>query len=129
MPRLAAVLGDTTATIYISGPMTGLPLFNFPAFAEAAREIRSLGFAVLSPHEFDLEEGFEPGDDHSDFDLRAALERDLRAVEEADAVVVLPGWQDSPGAVLEVLLAEAYGKPWAPLDEALARARSVLDCG
>ncbi|WP_319942079.1 DUF4406 domain-containing protein [Pseudomonas quasicaspiana] len=37
--------------IYISGPMTGLPDFNFPAFAAEANRLRGLGFDVVNPAE------------------------------------------------------------------------------
>ena len=32
--------------IYIAGPMTGLPDFNYPAFNAAAARMRALGFEV-----------------------------------------------------------------------------------
>ena len=38
-------------TIYIAGPMTGLPECNYPAFHEAARRLRLLGYEVLNPAE------------------------------------------------------------------------------
>lgn len=114
---LAGFIGNPK--IYLSGPMTGLPEWNFPAFEDAARRLREAGFAVLSPHEKDLAEGFDPTGDGEGFDLRAALEWDVAAVIEADAVVVLPGWEDSPGCAVEVLTAEGLGKVVLTLDEAL----------
>lgn len=105
--------------VYLSGPMTGLPEWNFPAFEDGARRLRAAGFAVLSPAEKDLQAGFDPASDGEDFDLRAALEWDVAAVIEADAVVVLSGWEDSPGCAVEVLTAESLGKPVLTLAEAL----------
>lgn len=35
--------------IYISGPMTGLPEKNFPAFNAEANRLRALGFDVVNP--------------------------------------------------------------------------------
>jgi hypothetical protein len=40
--------------IYISGPMTGYPDLNFPAFHLAASVLRSEGFTVISPAEIEL---------------------------------------------------------------------------
>jgi len=40
-------------TIYLSGPMSGLPGFNFPAFHAAAAKLRADGFTVLNPAETD----------------------------------------------------------------------------
>jgi len=37
--------------IYISGPMTGLPEHNFPAFHAAAERLRKAGWEVNNPAE------------------------------------------------------------------------------
>lgn len=115
-----------TLVVYLSGPMTGYPKWNFPAFAEGAARLRERGLAVLSPAEKDLEAGFDPASDGEDFDLRAALEWDVAAVLRADAVVTLPGWEDSPGCLVEVLTAEGMGRPVYTLDEALDELDEVL---
>ena len=38
-------------TIYIAGPMTGLPDLNFPTFHTEAARLRSLGHEVINPAE------------------------------------------------------------------------------
>lgn len=43
--------------IYISGPMTGLPDFNFPAFHDAAARLRERGHEVANPAEINSEAG------------------------------------------------------------------------
>jgi hypothetical protein len=92
---------------YLSGPMTGLPAFNFPAFHEAARFLRSQGHEVVSPAELDEADDVKPG-------MRPwaeYLRRDLAALLGCEAVAVLPGWRDSKGASLEVHVASALGMP------------------
>lgn len=95
---------------YLAGPMTGLPDFNRAAFEEAARRLRETGREVLNPIEMDLiygswEEAIKrPWTEH--------LARDVdTVVNKADAVIVLPGWESSRGANLEVRLARTFEKP------------------
>lgn len=110
--------------VYLAGPMTGYEEWNFPAFLEAASKLRARGYRVLSPAEMELGEGFDPTAEPGEFtekDLHNAMARDLRAVlNDAWAVVVLPGWQGSKGATLEVAVARAIGKPVLDLDLALS---------
>lgn len=109
---------------YVAGPMTGLPRFNFDAFESACDLLRSQGYAVTSPHEMDLKNGFDPNSDGAGHDLRAALEADIAAVKAADLVVLLPGWQSSPGVMVEMLVASAHGVPCVELAD-VTNARSA----
>lgn len=86
--------------VYISGPMTGLPECNFPAFHAAAAELRARGYEVANPAEINAETG---GDWH--FYLRA----DIKALCDCDAIVLLPGWENSKGAHLELHVAHRLG--------------------
>lgn len=82
--------------IYISGPMTGIPEHNFPAFHAAAKRLRELGYEVVNPAEIDSETG---KDWH--FYLRA----DIKALCDCDILALLPGWESSKGAHLELHIA------------------------
>lgn len=97
--------------VYLAGPMRGYPLYNFPAFHEAAAILRANGFEVVSPAEKDLDDGFDPTrtTQEQGFDLKAALRWDMEQVLAVDAVVALPGWEESLGAIAEVHLALAAG--------------------
>lgn len=88
--------------IYISGPMSGLPELNFPAFNEAAKQLRALGHEVANPAE-KQEEG-NPGMQWIDL-----MRLDIKMLMDCDAVAALPGWGDSRGARIEVELATALG--------------------
>lgn len=91
---------------YLSGPMTGLPELNYPAFVEATRYLRYLGHEVYSPAEW------ESRHNNGVFNLPIAFADYCYYIcREADAVVVLPGWENSPGARAEVALAQAIRKP------------------
>lgn len=106
--------------IYLSGPMRGVPYFNFPRFIEEAKKLREQGHEVFCPAESDLEHyGPEvcnsPTGDlkdvaHINFSLREALLRDCKYIcETADAVAMLPGWEKSKGATAERALGIALG--------------------
>jgi hypothetical protein len=92
--------------------MRGYKHFNFPAFDEAAACLRSHGWTVVSPAEHDRADGFdETKESLEGFDMRGALAWDLDQVVHADAVVLLPGWEDSVGVRAEKAAAEAAKVP------------------
>jgi hypothetical protein len=110
--------------VYLAGPMTGIPQFNFPAFDAAAEELRGLGYDVVSPAELDSEETREaalasadgaPGSGSTtDETWGDFLARDVKLIADGgiEGVVVLPGWQRSRGARLETFIARAlHGYP------------------
>ena len=104
------------STLYVAGPMTGLPDFNYPAFFDAERELRAAGFDVLNPAR---EEGRDGCTQWLDF-MRASL-RDLA---DCDGVAMLPGWGDSRGAALEVHIAWSLGLRAMPVQSWLREAAS-----
>jgi hypothetical protein len=109
--------------VYISGPMTGLPHFNAPAFNEAATTLRSLGFDVINPAELDAAD-LEPKEWHE------YLRRDLVELVKCDAVALLPGWQKSKGARLELHNALELGMDVRPLEDwlpAFTRTEAAAD--
>lgn len=84
-------------TIYLAGPMTGLPNFNEAEFAKYAEKYRAQGFKVISPPELDA------GDYHNPGGYRYYLSRDIKAIfdNNVSRIYLLPGWQNSKGARLE----------------------------
>lgn len=98
--------------VYLSGPMSGHDLYNFPAFDQARSFLRSNGFAVICPAEGDRELGFDPEVDEWTPELAAqASRRDARAVSHSDRVAVLHGFTSSRGARVELSLARWIGLP------------------
>lgn len=100
--------------VYLSGPMRGYEEFNFPAFVNGAKELRSQGYLVYNPAEVELKAGFDPktglyADGHT-VTIRELIMDDLVWIcQFADKVVVLPGWEQSKGAQAEVATAIAVG--------------------
>ena len=96
--------------VYLAGPMRGIDQFNFPAFDEAARNLRSLGWTVFSPAEHDRESGFdETRNTLEGFDIKQAFQWDCNRVCEADHIVLLPGWEKSQGVAAELTVARMVG--------------------
>lgn len=98
IPLLKGVKGR----LYLSGPMTGLPEHNFPAFAEASARHRAAGFEVVNPAE--VAAHLPAGSRWEDY-MRA----DIRALCDCDTIVMLSGWEHSKGAHLELHLAHRMG--------------------
>lgn len=117
--------------IYLAGPMTGIPHFNYPAFNSTAAALRFEGHEVFSPAEHDIAMF---GKDISNpdgcavtatkehrFDRRAALKADIAWIcDHADAIALLPGWEKSTGANAERALGVALGLEILTLREAEA---------
>lgn len=90
-------------TLYLSGPMSGIPLHNKFAFEEAAFTLRRQGHTVLNPHEI------SPADGRS---WEEALRSDLIIMlMHKPTLVLLPGWDLSRGARLEQHVAQQLGFP------------------
>lgn len=102
--------------VYLAGPMTGRPCWNFRAFAAAAVRLRLLGAAVTSPPEIAVACGFDPaaGDVAPDV-LARIIEAETEALLDSDAVLLLPDWHTSEGTRAELSIAEAAGIPAALL--------------
>lgn len=82
----------TKTTLYIAGPMTGLPELNFPAFHAAAAELRAKGIEAINPAEINP-------DKHMTW--QACMRTDIAALVFCDGIYLLPGWRNSKGATLE----------------------------
>lgn len=84
--------------IYISGAMTGIPDFNYPAFNAAAAELRAQGYHVENPAE------------NPERSTWAEYMKDAVAqLSSCDMIKMLPGWENSRGACIEHRLAQDLG--------------------
>ncbi len=89
--------------IYLSGPMTGVPDHNFPAFRAAAEHFQQEGWEVVNPA--------DNFGGRTDLPRGSYLRADVALLLQCDAIAMLPGWQASQGAKLEYLLARELGLP------------------
>ena len=105
-----------TQTVYIAGPMTGIKQWNFPAFFNAEARLTELGYIAINPARNDGDTVRKAVAAAGPIDApnntwESYIRRDLPHVLKSDVVCVLPGWQNSRGAVLEVHVARSIGIP------------------
>lgn len=86
--------------IYIAGPMTGLPDFNYPAFNQEAERLRALGYHVENP----ADNPEPPCKSWSGY-MRMAIPQ----LVSCDTLASLPGVGNSRGGRIEVQLAIDLG--------------------
>lgn len=90
----------TVRKLYVSGPMTGYPECNYPAFRAAARQLREAGYEPADPSTVSNEGHYTD-----------ILRRDLRLLMECDGVALLGTWWESTGARLEIQIAGVLRMP------------------
>lgn len=92
-------------TIYISGPVTGLPELNKPQFLLAEKMLLSHGCDVFNPTH--IEGPIDPlqGDALWQYYMHFCV----RAVPECSGMLMLPDWQNSKGAKFEHRIAQTLG--------------------
>lgn len=108
---LSYIRENYTKRVYTAGPMRNIPLFNFPAFDEASTTLRKQGWSVVSPADLDRKHGFNGDSDEglTEEFYNEAMKRDIVALLTVDAIALLPGWEASEGANVELAVAKAIG--------------------
>lgn len=87
--------------LYICGPMSGYEDFNRPAFYALEAHLTAKEYEVLNPARV--------GD--GAISWQANMRRAITLMMQADALVVMDGWQKSRGARTEVYLARKLEMP------------------
>lgn len=95
--------------VYISGPITGVEKYWEP-FEQAEDELSAAGFIGLSPSR--LPKGLSN---------EQYMQIDLAMINAADAVLFIPGFEDSPGSRLEMMYCEYINKPYGITIDVLRR--------
>lgn len=81
--------------------MTGIKKYNYPLFNKVAKKLRSGGHKVINPAEFFGGKGDRSREEY--------MRESVRALLEVEEVLLLPRWEESQGAILEVLIAKELG--------------------
>ena len=85
--------------LYVCGPVSDVPLLNRPAFERAALQLEEAGHTPVVPH------WFVP----ATASWQDAMRRSVETLVKCDAVALLPGWEESRGAMAECRLASDIG--------------------
>lgn len=88
--------------LYLSGPMTGIPEYNYPSFHTAKEALEARGYDVVSPADLPIRDDWEWVD---------YILVDIGSVFNVDGVARLEGWQASNGARIECRIAAERGIP------------------
>lgn len=107
-------------SVYVCGPMTNHPHFNFPAFHDAAEDLRRRGYKVISPAELDSPEAKRAAEESLDGDPSHyanneswgdLLARDVKLLADdgIETIACLPGWEKSRGGKLETFVGRLCG--------------------
>lgn len=99
--------------LYLSGPMSGIPHLNHPAFHKATKKLRKAGYYVVSPAELDGEKARVNFVSRVTWfkHWRKCLIRDLIELFKCHGVATLSNWTSSKGANLEIYVAKELGLP------------------
>lgn len=97
--------------LYIAGPMTGRPDFNYPAFYAAADQLRAIGHEPINPARQ------RPGVPHQGATWLDYMRHSLRDIADCDGIATLLGHHNSRGARIECDLAARLGLPVRTVDE------------
>ena len=99
-----------TETVYISGPMTGYRLFNYPLFFAVEGLLKKFfSCTVLNPAR--QEDGLE---------YETYMKLAMEDVRSCDCIILLPGWLSSRGAAREVAEGQKLKKRFLIYDDVLA---------
>lgn len=94
--------------VYLSGPMTGMPDLNFPAFHRDAKWLRDRGLTVINPAELNPDHTMTWGQ---------CMRNDIKALCECEAIVLMDEWEISSGAHLELHIAHRLGLKVVMMDQ------------
>lgn len=99
---------DFDKVYYLSGPMSGIPDFNYPSFVKISEELRDAGIKIESPHE----NVWPPNHENlSEPQLwQAMMGKSMLQMTRCNGIILISGWPQSKGARRE--LEFAYGKGW-----------------
>ena len=93
-------MGVMAIKIYISGPMTGIKDYNYPAFNSAEKELKIMGYKTFNPARIKSDK---------DWTWQDYMRECIKALPDCDKIYMLKGWENSKGAKIERSIAKTLG--------------------
>lgn len=103
---------DYKRTYYLAGPMSGYEHFNYPAFERNQQDLLAEGVQVESPHTIPWPSEEQEGEELWQTMMRKAL----RLLLDCEGIILLRGWTESKGALVEYNIATSLKMPVYFLD-------------
>lgn len=91
--------------VFLCGPMTGIPEYNYPAFHATAKRLRTAGLHVENPAENPVQHTLNG----SAFTWSDCMRESIPQLCTCEAIYLLPGWSKSKGAQAERDIAVTLG--------------------
>lgn len=103
-------------SVYICGPITGMPDLNRLEFNRAEVQLNALGFQAINPHVIckDIVASHEGSPEEL---WQKCMRNDIQHMLRCDLVVLLNGWSNSRGAMIEAKLAKDVAIPVSLFDK------------
>ena len=98
-------------TVYLSGPIRGIPRKNYPAFDDVRDRAKKVGYRVISPVDLNRKDGIFEETQYTEHQDATSMLRDYNALAKCDCIILLPGWLNSKGALAELAFAKYLGLP------------------
>lgn len=92
--------------LYVCGPITGIENYK-ESFKKAQCTLMRAGYDIVNPCE--LNSALDP--------WQACMKKDIPAMLSCDGIALLPGWENSKGAKLELHIAQRVCLPVKAVSE------------
>ncbi len=104
-PYKTDIVRTASNRAYICGPITGIEDLNRPAFTAAETFLRDMGLTPINPHVINPVQNKNSGHNPEIPWWHEAMRKDLKELASCGLIFMLPGYENSLGAIFEIITA------------------------